>query len=127
MNTFRSLIVLLCLGTATLLAGCDSASTPELQVGPWTPDLSVHLDQLTLYVAHQQKECEGVGPQLCLLVKEKPEHDWQFFYRSINGFTYEAGFTYKLLVGLKHIEAPPADGSSIEWMLIDIVEKVQVK
>ena len=124
MKSLCLLGTLLCLGLC--VAACDQATTPDLEVGPNVHALSTHLDQLTLYIAHQQKECVGEATQLCFLVKEKPEHDWIYFYDPIQGFTYEPGFTYKILVGLTRIENPPQDGSSIAWRLIEVLEKVKV-
>lgn len=77
--------------------------------------------QLTLYVASTMVECEGVGPQQCLRVKEHPDDAWSNFYGSIDGFTYEPRYTYTLLVEWRPVPDPPADSSSREYRLIRIV------
>jgi hypothetical protein len=76
-----------------------------------------------LYVGPERVECTGVGPQLCLLVKERPDADWEYFYEGLEGFAYEPGYTYKLLVRKGRVENPAADASSIRWRLIRILEK----
>jgi hypothetical protein len=43
----------------------------------------------------------------------------------IQGFEYEEGFEYVLKVNQKHVENPPADGSSIEYVLIEVLSKTQ--
>jgi hypothetical protein len=83
-------------------------------------------ETVTLYVGPEQVDCVGVAPQRCLLVRESPEADYTFFYSTIEGFDYESGYTYELLVEKTPIENPPADGSSIRWALVEVVEKVPV-
>lgn len=48
-------------------------------------------------------------------------------YTSINGFTYEPGYTYKIRVIEKHIENPPSDASSIEYTLKDVLVKTPLR
>jgi heat shock protein HslJ len=99
---------LLALSTLVLMAcGGGLGETPEqtLWVGPYTVD------------------CEGVAPQKCLVVKEKPEDDWSLFYDRIEGFEYEEGFLYQLLVSAEEVENPPADASSLRYSLLEIVSQ----
>ena len=44
--------------------------------------------------------CVGVAPMNCLQVKRgaEPTGDWQHFYSQIDGFDYEPGYLYRLLV-----------------------------
>ena len=62
----------------------------------------------------------------CLLVKTKMENPWQYFYQSINGFEHEWGQTYIIKVKETKIENPPADGSSLQYELVEILEQRQV-
>ncbi len=80
----------------------------------------------TLYVGPNTAECEGEGPQTCLLVKENPEDDYQFFYSNIDGFEYEEGFEYNIRVLVEPVENPPAGGSSLNYTLIEVVDKQKV-
>jgi hypothetical protein len=81
-------------------------------------------DIVTLYVGPDQVDCVGVAPQQCLLVRESSEADYSYFYSTIEGFDYEPGYSYELLVEKSPVENPPADGSSIRWILVEVVEKV---
>jgi hypothetical protein len=63
----------------------------------------------------------------CLLVREDPNADWRNFYDAIEGFTYEPGYSYKLLVDVRDIPNPPADGSSRAYRLVLLVEKVRTR
>ena len=65
-----------------------------------------------IFVAPTMVECEGEGPQMCLLIKENAEDDWQLWYDAIEGFDYQEGFVYELLVEEQTVENPPAGASS---------------
>ena len=86
----------------------------------------VPTEQVTMFVGSESVECEGVAPQTCLLVKFDPESESELFYDSIIGFEYEAGFEYELRVNKSDIENPPADASSIQYELIEIVSKTAI-
>ena len=75
-----------------------------------------------LYVDSKLVDCVGVGPQQCMLVKENLDDEWGFFYQSIVGFEYEEGISYKIHVSITQVENPPADGSSLKYTLLEILE-----
>lgn len=77
----------------------------------------------TIYVGPYQVDCVGVAPQKCLLVKEDPKDDWTFFYGQIEGFEYEPGYEYELRIMEEKVKDPPADASSIRWILLEVVKK----
>lgn len=76
-----------------------------------------------LYVADSRVDCVGEGQFQCMLVKERPEDEWQYFYGSILGFDYEEGYEYLIEVSVKKIDNPPADGSSKEISLVKVWSK----
>ncbi len=72
--------------------------------------------------------CVGEMEGTCLLVQEGDmigTENWEnfYFYDSIEGFTYEPGFVYGLIVKKTEVQNPPADGSSIRYELVKIVSK----
>ena len=75
----------------------------------------------TLYVGPELVDCVGVAPQKCLQVKRDPNAEWEFFYSTIDGFTYEEGFEYELRVAVVTVANPPADASSLRYELVEIV------
>ena len=77
-----------------------------------------------LIIADHLEDCVGVGPQSCMLVKENPEDAWTYFYDQIEGFQYEEGFTYELLVNEIPVSNPAADASSLRYELKNILSKV---
>ncbi len=74
-------------------------------------------------IASQTTIGYGVAPQTCFLVKENNDTTWSLFYSDIEGFNYEPGYEYVIEVEKKHIENPPADGSSIRYKLIKTISK----
>lgn len=79
--------------------------------------------QKTLLIANAKVDCTGVGPQQCLQVKEEGQTDWTFFYDPIEGFDYVEGFYYKIKVEVSEVADPPADGASLKYQLLEVVEK----
>ncbi len=80
---------------------------------------------ITRYViASTQIDCMGVGPQKCMMVKKGDATNWEIFYGNIDGFNYEPGYEYVLDVKEEKIENPPADGSSIKYILVKQVSKI---
>lgn len=84
------------------------------------------LETKTLFVDSQLATCTGVGPMQCMRVRSDASQDWTLFYDTIEGFNYEAGYTYELRVSETPVENPPADGSSIKTTLIEVVKKEPV-
>jgi hypothetical protein len=80
---------------------------------------------ITMQVADKYKDCTGVGPQKCLWVKMESEHNWTLHYSGIEGFAYEEGFEYTLTVKRERVKNPPADGSSIRYTLVKVLEKTK--
>jgi len=104
------------------LAACaQSTATPPVDQQPQNTS-----DERTIFVGPVLVDCEGEGPQECMLFKESPDDEYQLFYDQINGFEFEEGFEYQLLVKSDEVENPPAGGSSIKWTLVDIVDKQPV-
>lgn len=80
-----------------------------------------------LFVAAETKKCNaGVMQKECLQVKYGLEQkDWELFYENIEGFRYEKGYNYELIVMDERVENAPADGSSIRYRLIKEVSKTK--
>lgn len=101
------------MAVGAVLAAC--ASTPQ--------------NQVVLKVASSQADCIGVAPQKCLLVQEVVDEkvaangDWEFFYSNIEGFDYESGFEYTLLIDKVNREHVAADQSSVIYNLVKVVDK----
>lgn len=85
--------------------------------------LIMNTTEKTVFVGPQMVDCQGAGPQKCLLVKQNPEDEYTLFYDQIVKFDYQDGFEYELRVEEEQVENPPADGSSVRWTLVEVVSK----
>ena len=80
----------------------------------------------TIYVGPEIIPCEGEAPQMCLQVKENPLDEYTYFYDQIEGFNFEAGYEYVIRISEETIDSPPAGGSSIRWVLLEVISKTSV-
>ncbi|MBN2043900.1 MAG: DUF4377 domain-containing protein [Anaerolineales bacterium] len=80
--------------------------------------------KVSMLIAPDLVDCEGgAGPQKCMQVKFGNDEDWQFFYTQIEGFEYQPGYRYSLLVKQVEVENPPADGSSLRYVLVEVISQ----
>jgi len=82
------------------------------------------------WVNSTKASCVGMAPTKCLQVQRSEMLDpsaWESFHAPINGFEYEPGYIYKLLVKERFLDPDsiPADASSIEYTLVEILERRQ--
>ena len=97
---------------AFALGAC--ASTIQQPAAPDKPPAKTEAAPVekTLFVGPTLVDCEGVAPQKCMLVMDNPDAGYQLFYGNIEGFDFEEGFEYELIVRVEEVENPPADASS---------------
>lgn len=83
-------------------------------------------ETVTLYISAETGSMIGLTGVAyeCMLVKEKGQASWNpWEFEGINGFTYEKGFDYELLVVKTNYANPPADGASYSYELVQEVSK----
>ncbi|POZ63100.1 META and DUF4377 domain-containing protein [Chromobacterium alticapitis] len=80
-----------------------------------------------IYVAAERKPCSGVAPMQCLQVRDDKSKPWQLHYGEIEGFQPEPGVAYRLRIKEVKVDNPPADASSLRWILDMVVEQEVVK
>ncbi len=107
---------LLTIAASAALVSCTTTSKPQAI----TP-LSEH--GVKMIIASEIRDCVGVGKMQCMLIKENNQTEWSYFYSGIEGFTYQPGFEYELIVEKIPVANPPADGSSIRYRLTKEVKK----
>lgn len=84
-------------------------------------------ETLKMFVKENKVPCQGVGPMECLEVRYDKEKDWQLFYDHIEGFNFEKGNRYEIMViRTKRQGTIPADASSYEYKLKNIISKTPV-
>lgn len=83
--------------------------------------------ELILKVKENKISCSGYeGQTECYLVQQDSKIDseeWEYFYEQIEGFVYESGFVYKLLVAKESIVNPLIDGPNMKYLLIKELSK----
>jgi heat shock protein HslJ len=83
--------------------------------------------EVTYRVNSFRVPCVGVAPMNCLQVQRGDEAtgDWQNFYWHIEGFAYEPGYLYRLLVRETPLppEQVPEDASAIRYELVELIDK----
>ncbi len=77
----------------------------------------------TLEVAPYRPTCFGVGPQLCLEVREPGGSAWTYMYEKPQGFEFKWGVATTIVVEETEVEQPLQDGSSIRRRLIDVLDE----
>ena len=83
---------------------------------------------ITMTVASKTVESfTSIAPKTSLNVKiEGDSRGWfPLTNQEIQGFRYEAGFEYVLKVNQSHVQNPPSDGSSIKYVLIEVLSKTK--
>lgn len=75
-----------------------------------------------MWIGPDLVECEGVAPMLCMQVAYAEGDDYQLFYDQIDGFTHEEGTAYVIDVAITEVDNPPADASSLQYTLVEVVE-----
>jgi hypothetical protein len=82
----------------------------------------------TLFIKEAYVDCEGEGPMKCLQVREKETDPWTLHYSSIDGFKYEEGYKYEIIVSTETTaHPPPQDAPARRYHLVEIVSKQKVK
>lgn len=117
MNWSLSLVLV---GAITGLAACNGGA--DGGAGGDAPAAPIDRE---VFVAHFLSDCTGVGPQKCLNVRGGDDEEWTLRYDPIEGFEYEPGYEYRLIVSETVVEDPPADGSSLRWTLVEEVSKTR--
>lgn len=95
-------------------------------------------ERVFLEVAAQRVPCPHamIPDHRCLHVREVTYDgdglktgtgEWQFFYQDIEGFTHEPGVRNVLRLKRFNVQDPPADGSSLAYVLDMVVETEQVE
>ncbi|WP_341225678.1 DUF4377 domain-containing protein [uncultured Arcticibacterium sp.] len=79
------------------------------------------------WVNGKKSDCVGVGKKDCLEIQKgniKNANNWKLFYDSIDGFNYEEGYVYKLLVKEENSLKPvAADASLKNYKLLKVMQK----
>ncbi|WP_179402650.1 DUF4377 domain-containing protein [Burkholderia guangdongensis] len=116
-------------GTQTAIGATSTTSTAS--TAPATPVAALPADgqpvTKIVYVAPRKAHCVGVAPMECLKVRGRTDEPWSLWYTGIDGFDFRPGYRYVLEVDEYAVAQPPADGSSVRWVLKRIVRRERAK
>jgi hypothetical protein len=88
-----------------------------------SPFESTDVEIATWEIGEQKVPCMGMVPTTCMLYRENGSAEWTPLIEQIGGFTYQAGFRYRVEVEIREVRNPPADGSSVTIRLLRLIEK----
>lgn len=88
---------------------------------------SIMYGERPLFIAAQTEPCSaGAMKKNCMKVKYSADNqEWELFYNNIEGFTYEPGNEYELIVNIEKVGNPPADASDLKYTLVKEVSKIK--
>ena len=75
----------------------------------------------TYRIAAHKTPCFGEGPQLCMLIDKGAGQG--LHYGGIEGFDFAWGIEVEANVRESRVANPPADGSSIRYTLVSVIEE----
>ncbi len=70
-------------------------------------------------------ECEGYQVQHCLLTQKEGSDEWTYFYDHIEGFDYQWGVDYEILVQVQEVDLGLADFSNQQYTLLEVITETQ--
>ena len=108
---------------AALMTSGVRLTLASVALGMALSGCSESTDTTRLWIGPERVECEGVAPMMCLQVAQSEDGDYQLFYDTIEGFDYQEGTSYVIDVSITEVEDPPADASSLQYTLVEIVEE----
>ncbi len=80
-------------------------------------------EAVKMFIGPELAHCVGMDHRECNLMRSSPDEKWDFLFEPIEGFRPEVGTEYELLVDKIKLDNPPADASSIKYVLKSIVSE----
>ena len=90
----QTVLLLAVLAALLVVVACSPTGGQEPIAAEPTQSGEGEGEMKTLYVGPELVDCVGVAPMQCMQVKEDPNGEYQNFFSSIEGFTFEPGYTY---------------------------------
>ncbi len=91
-----------------------------------SPKLKIKSPFRKMFVGAKTVDCTGDGKSKCMMVKNSPEKNWEFFYDQIEGFKHEQGFEYQLLIEIVDLPEESKEGSFVKYILKRIISKTPI-
>lgn len=83
----------------------------------------------SIFIGPDTQPCNaGVMETECMQIKwTKDQSEWEHFFGQIEGFNFERGYEYNLVVLEEKIKNPPADAPSVKYKLVKELSKRKVE
>ena len=91
-----------------------------------SPKIKIKSPFRKMFVGAKTVDCSGEGKNKCMMVKNSPEKNWEFFYDQIEGFKHEQGFEYQLLIEIVDLPEESKDGAFVKYVLKRIISKTPI-
>lgn len=116
---------LICLLSVSLFTACFDLENDEKQDKVEKVTIYVSAETGTYYDLFDDKR---ERPMEGMKIRYSPEERWECVpLQTIQGFEYEKGYEYVLLVKRTTLANPPADGSMYTFELLRVISKKQPK
>jgi heat shock protein HslJ len=92
-----------------------------------SPKLKIKSPFRKLFVGAKTVDCSGDGKGKCMMVKNSPEKNWEYFYDQIEGFKHEQGYEYQLLVEIVDVPEGLEDGTFFKYVLKRVISKTAME
>jgi hypothetical protein len=89
------------------------------------PGLNVLSENKFLRIKPYKMECEGFYLTQCYMVSDAQQSTAHYFYDQIEGFNFEWGYSYELLVRVTSEPVAWADASDKNFSLVEIISQSQ--
>ncbi len=76
-----------------------------------------------LRIKHHLVECEGYQVSHCMLIQREGSSEWTYFYDQIEGFQYQWGVEYEMLVHTQTVATELADVSDRRYSLLEVISE----
>lgn len=86
---------------------------------------ALQVERTIVDVLPARRPCVGEGARECLVVRWAGDTTWGAFSDDIDGFPYEPGVRYRLLVERRPIPNPLADASAYSYRLVRICHQTR--
>ncbi len=84
-------------------------------------------NQKKIFVAASKVNCVNGQAGECLLIKDNPDDEWTIFYGSIDGFAYQPGFEYEILIRSQVVDEPGDGGAMLKFELVEVLGSLPIQ
>ncbi|MCI6161221.1 MAG: DUF4377 domain-containing protein [Prevotella sp.] len=107
-----------------LLSPCALSCSDDNDERDWSEKklIEVSSEIVPAYIWSEPNEVDG------MLIRIDGDNQWKAYpITSIDGFEFEPGYSYTLIVKIIHVANSPQDGYDVQFKLLSILSKTKVE